>query len=286
SKGRPWSHDCLTARLPQMLSPAGMQHTGDVVSEFIDIDHSADPDRLVSFLDTVAVVMAPTKSTLLDMLDIRPGQRILDLGCGAGHDLVSIAEAGGFAVGVDPSMHMLKSCMLRCPSARLIRADGTALPLADGTLDGCRIERVLVHLTDPGAVLAEVRRVLRAGGRIVLFEPSTATLRIDGQSAVLDAALRQGIGARYRQPRAGQRAGKWLRDNGFSRVRTRNDVRWFHHVDRLTESMNLAAIWQHAVDAGVITPVDVSAWRADMARRSNESTFGASVRGTFATGVA
>ncbi|MGH3543913.1 MAG: hypothetical protein ACRDTO_16350, partial [Mycobacterium sp.] len=105
-------------------------------------------------------------------------------------------------------------------------------------------------------------------------------------SAVLDAALRQGIGARYRQPRAGQRAGKWLRDNGFSRVRTRNDVRWFHHVDRLTESMNLAAIWQHAVDAGVITPVDVSAWRADMARRSNESTFGASVRGTFATGVA
>jgi len=88
-----------TARLGIML-----EHDGGMASDFIDVDGSADPDRLVSVLDSMAVAMARTTSTLVKMLNIRAGQRILDLGCGAGHDLVAIVDAGGVAFGVDPSV--------------------------------------------------------------------------------------------------------------------------------------------------------------------------------------
>jgi ubiquinone/menaquinone biosynthesis C-methylase UbiE len=249
-------------------------------SEFADVDHSADPDRLVSFLDRMAVVRASTKATLIELLEIRAGQRILDVGCGAGHDLVAIAEAGGRPVGVDPSRRMLEVSARRCPTAWLVQADGTSLPIADATLDGCRIERVLVHLSDPASALAEVNRVLRSGGGVALFEPSPATLTIEGTTAPAAAALTRCM--RYQQPLAGQQLGKWLRDNGFSSVNTRHEARAFDDVEDLTVSLNVDAIWQRAIDADLITPVEVREWYGEMTRRSADGTFVASMLGTFA----
>ncbi len=251
-------------------------------SEFADVDRSADPDRLVSFLDRMAVVRASTKATLIELLEIRAGQRILDVGCGAGYDLAAIAEAGGRPIGVDPSRRMLEVSALRCPTAWLVQADGTSLPIADATLDGCRIERVLVHLSDPASLLAEVGRVLRPDARVALFEPSPATLTVEGTTAPAAAALARSIRDLYRQPLAGQRLGKWLRDTGFSSVSTRQETRSFNDTEDLTKSMNVDAIWQHAIDANLITPVEVRKWYGEMARRSADGVFVASIPGTFA----
>lgn len=249
-------------------------------SEFADVDRSADPDRLVSFLDRMAVVRASTKATLMELLEIRAGQRILDVGCGAGHDLVAIAEAGGRPIGVDPSRWMLDVSARRCPTAWLVQADGASLPIADATLDGCRIDRVLVHVDDPASVLAEVGRVLRPDARVALFEPSPATLTVEGTTAPAAAALARSL--RYRQPLAGQRLGKWLRDTGFSSVSTRPETRLFNDIEDLTESMNIDAVWQHAIDADLITPVEVRKWYGEMGRRSADGAFVASMLGTFA----
>jgi ubiquinone/menaquinone biosynthesis C-methylase UbiE len=109
---------------------------------------------------------------------------------------------------------MLEVSARRCPTAWLLQADGASLPIADATLDGCRIERVLVHLSDPAAALVEVRRALRPDARVALFEPSPATLSVEGTTAPAAAALARGFRDHYRQPLAGQRAGKWLRDSG------------------------------------------------------------------------
>ena len=177
---------------------------------------------------------------------------------------------------------MLEVSARRCPTAWVVQADGTALPIADATLDGCRVERVLVHLSDPAAALAEVGRVLRPDARVVLFEPSPATLTVEGTTPRAAAALARGIRDRYRQPQAGQCAGKWLREAGFGSVSTRQEIRSFNNIRVLTEGMNVDAIWQHAIDADLITPVEVRQWYGDMARRSDEGVFVASVLGTFA----
>ena len=68
-----------------------------------------------------------------------------------------------------------------------------------------------------------------------------------------------------------------------SSVSTRQETGSFNNIQDLTESVNGDAIWQHAIDADLITPVEVRKWYADMARRSAEGTFVASVLGTFAS---
>ncbi|OBH23167.1 hypothetical protein A5692_00370 [Mycobacterium sp. E342] len=253
-----------------------------VSSDFADVDRSGDPDRLVSFLDRMAVIRAPTKATLIELLGISVGQRILDVGCGAGHDLVAIAEAGGRPIGVDQSRRMLEISARRCPTAWLVQADGTSLPIADATLDGCRIERVLVHLSDPVAALVEVGRALRPNARVALFEPSPATLAVEGTSERAAAALARSIHDSYRQPLAGQHLEKWLRDSGFSSVRTRPETRLFSDIEDLTESMNMDAVWQHAIDADLITSAEVREWYGEMVRRSTHGAFVASMLGMFA----
>jgi ubiquinone/menaquinone biosynthesis C-methylase UbiE len=250
--------------------------------EFTAVDRSTDPDRLVSFLDRMAVVRASTKATLIELLEIQAGQQILDVGCGAGHDLVAIAEAGGHPVGIDLSRRMLEVSARRCPTAWLVQADGTSLPIANATLDGCRIERVLVHLSDPTSALASVGRVLRPDARVALFEPSPATLTVEGTTASVAAALAHSIRDLYRQPLAGQQLENWLRDNGFHSVSTHQETRWFKDIEDLTESMNMNAIWQHAIDANLITPVEVRKWFDELTRRSADGTFVASLVGTFA----
>jgi ubiquinone/menaquinone biosynthesis C-methylase UbiE len=88
---------------------------------------------------------------------------VLDVGAGAGDDLRALAELvspGGRVVGVD----------LNPTSAEVQRADACALPFADGTFDACRCDRTLQHVADPQKALAEMVRVTKPGGTVVVSE--------------------------------------------------------------------------------------------------------------------
>ncbi len=105
-----------------------------------------------------------------------PGPRVLDLGVGPGTSALEMARDGGKAhFGLDRSAEMLRraagAARARGVSLPLLRADGMALPLRDGAVDGVTGHSLLYLLPDPAAALAEVRRVLRPGGRAAFLEP-------------------------------------------------------------------------------------------------------------------
>jgi demethylmenaquinone methyltransferase/2-methoxy-6-polyprenyl-1,4-benzoquinol methylase len=104
----------------------------------------------------------------LELLALAPSTAVLDLACGTG-DFVRLLERSGYrAVGVDLSAGMLGAAHdLGSP---LLLADGARLPLATGALDGCVSGFALRNFVDLPAVLAEVARVLRPGGRISLLD--------------------------------------------------------------------------------------------------------------------
>ncbi|WP_374982653.1 methyltransferase domain-containing protein [Streptomyces fradiae] len=132
------------------------------------------------------------KRELLDLLEVEPGQVTLDVGCGPGADLPLLAERvgeGGTVIGVDRDPAMLAEARRRTsalPVVEVREGDAHALPLEPGTVDRAKIDRVLMHVTDPDEVLAGLHLVTRTGGRIALAEPDWDTLIVDAED--LDAS--------------------------------------------------------------------------------------------------
>ena len=108
------------------------------------------------------------RAMLLDA--VAPGDRVLDLGCGAGRFLAALRDAD--SVGVEIAQAALDRAARNAPGAdlRLVEPDGS-LPLEHASVDLVWCSEVLEHVPDTAHLLLEVRRVLRPGGRLLVTVP-------------------------------------------------------------------------------------------------------------------
>jgi len=98
--------------------------------------------------------------------------RVLDVGYGPGYDTLEMQEQGARVIGIDISSAGLRGAGgLRPPVARAV---ANACPFADGSFDTVVMSQVLEHLSDPVGALAEARRILRPGGRLLVLVPNAA----------------------------------------------------------------------------------------------------------------
>jgi trans-aconitate methyltransferase len=122
--------------------------------------HAWSPDDYRQHAGFVPALGTP----LVDRLAARPGERILDLGCGDGTLTAQLAASGATVFAVDSSAEMVAAARSRGLDARL--ADATALPF-DAEFDGVLSNAVLHWVLDPDRALEGVRRALKPGGRFV-----------------------------------------------------------------------------------------------------------------------
>jgi ubiquinone/menaquinone biosynthesis C-methylase UbiE len=120
-----------------------------------------------------------TRSRLREILEPRPGERVLELGVGTGYYTVELAlwlAPGGQLDLFDLQQEMLDHTMRRVEAADLetpvvpTQGDATAMPYADGTFDAVVLTTVLGEIPDQEAALREIRRVLKPEGRLVVGE--------------------------------------------------------------------------------------------------------------------
>ncbi|MDH4117892.1 MAG: methyltransferase domain-containing protein [Acidimicrobiia bacterium] len=115
----------------------------------------------------------PSNRLVVDLAGPGPDDRTLDVGCGPGAAVRAAASVAREAVGVDPSVRMLKIARRRSrghSNVRFVEAPAHKLPFGDGEFDVAWTVHALHHWGDEGAGLAEVHRILSPGGRLLVME--------------------------------------------------------------------------------------------------------------------
>jgi SAM-dependent methyltransferase len=114
------------------------------------------------------------RKLLLD--EVRAGERVLDLGCGAGRFLTALRDAGADPVGAEIAEAAAERARATGVEVRLVEPDGT-LPFGHGEFDLVWCSEVLEHIPDVAGTLHEVRRVLKRDGRLLLTVPFNPRVR-------------------------------------------------------------------------------------------------------------
>ena len=149
--------------------------------------------RLVEVYTTPDVV--EQRRATRAILALKPGEHVLDVGSGPGFLADEMAQevgADGRVAGVDPSESMLALAKRQTAAAEFQSGDALSLPFADETFDVVVSTQVLEYVEDVAAALAEARRVLRPGGRLLVLDTDWdsivwRTADLDRMNRVLDA---------------------------------------------------------------------------------------------------
>jgi trans-aconitate methyltransferase len=104
---------------------------------------------------------------LIDLLDPKPGERVLDLGCGTGHLTAQIAERGSDVTGLDSSVSMVAQARQNYPKLKFTLADARALQFEE-PFDAVFSNAALHWIPEAGSVVESIARILKPRGRFVL----------------------------------------------------------------------------------------------------------------------
>ena len=115
------------------------------------------------------------RRAVLKAVDPQPGDRVLDLAAGTGTSSEPFAARGALVVPADFSLGMLRVGKRSRPALPFVAGDGMRLPFADKAFDAVTISFGLRNVADPDAALAEMGRVTKPGGRLVVCEFSHPT---------------------------------------------------------------------------------------------------------------
>jgi ubiquinone/menaquinone biosynthesis C-methylase UbiE len=228
-----------------------------------------DTDTLIRVLDAVDTMpgAAQLRARSYELLRLADGATVVDVGCGTGRAVAELAERGARAIGVDCEPAMLAAARSRFPNLDVRAADAADLPLGDGEAHGYRADKVYHVVPDPHAALAEARRVLAPGGRIVLLGQDWDTLVIDSDQAELTRRIVHARADTIAHPRIARAYRTLLRDTGF------HDVELEVHTAIFTDATLLPVLAGHiaaARESGAISDDEAASWVGEQARRAED----------------
>jgi ubiquinone/menaquinone biosynthesis C-methylase UbiE len=163
-----------------------------------------------------------TNEPFIAFLGVQPHARVLEVGSGLGilAAQVTAAAAGVEVVGLECSAEQIAAAV-QSPAVRYVAGDAHELPFADSTFDLAYARYSLEHVADPARVLAEMRRVLRPGGRIAVMENDVTLMRFDPPCPAFEdvwtrfAEYQRQLGG---DALIGRRLFRLLKDAGFQQI--------------------------------------------------------------------
>jgi SAM-dependent methyltransferase len=152
--------------------------TSDTATAFDAFERAGwDDGRAAPYHDGLGTITSRPIPELLDAAAVGPGQRVLDVATGPGYAAALASQRGATAVGVDFARDMVELAAGLHPDVEYRQADAGALPFEDATFDAAVANFLMPHVSDLPAVVGELARVVRPGGRVALstWDPEPPT---------------------------------------------------------------------------------------------------------------
>ena len=266
-------------------------NSGEVVERLQDpwhrVDASGEADRLIQVLEEadLAPGWAELRQTWLDYSGVRPGDCVLDVGCGTGvvtRDLAQRVGRQGRVVGIDPSTRLIEKALRRAEEEGLKDriefrcADGAALPFSDESFDLVVASAVFGHVPNGMEVLKEMVRVARPGGTVLAFDHDIDMIVINAADRDLTRRIVHAYCDRYfTSGWAGRELYAMFREAALEEIQilplmhtsTQFEPYWKRMVERLSTV---------AIKTGVVSEQEAGVWRGDLERKGHEGRFFAS----------
>jgi ubiquinone/menaquinone biosynthesis C-methylase UbiE len=249
------------------------------IAGYNSVDAAEDPAAYFAYLDSVAAAFHAMTQAGLDLLALRPGDRVLDVGCGHGVCAARLAErvgASGQVFGVDLSRAMIEEAQRRFagqPQMDFRPGDAIALPFADEAFDAARSDRVLMFVSDAGKALAELIRVTKRGGRIAITEGDIGSHAIDASDVETTRAVLAGIADRLPNGWIGRKLRALFVEAGLSDVEVRLTSVLSTSFAEWRDRMGAGRAVRLAVEEGKIAKDRGTAWLEELQGRDLRGRF-------------
>ncbi len=247
---------------------------------FSDLDAITEAAEYVGYLEHTGARLRELSRARYELLNLHPGDHVLDVGCGLGGDareLALLVAPRGSVAAIDSSAAMIAQARKRSrkfgKAVKFSIGDAHELEFADDSFAACWSERVLQHLSDPAHAIAEMVRVIKPGGRVVLFEPDHSTLVIDAADRATTSSIVSTLAGSIRASWIGRALFGLLKTNGLRDVMIIPTPLLSHSLANTNELLRLDATAKAAVERGLITAKSARQWFADLRKRESAGRF-------------
>lgn len=237
------------------------------------------------YLQVAATVTEHVKRRSYDLMRIRPGDKVLDVGCGPGTDtlaLVRLVGDSGQVVGVDYDQAMITQADRAAANANVgpgvehVHADAYALPFEPGEFDSCRSERLFEHLCHPEQALSEMVRVTKPGGSVVVVDSDWGSGSIDSLHPDIERRVIRILAQRLNNPYSGRQLYRLFRQRGLGDLVVEGFCLTILSHPLFRQLAQLDQAEAEALSAGVISSEELVRWRSGLDQAEADGTFFAS----------
>ncbi|MCA1618668.1 MAG: methyltransferase domain-containing protein [Acidobacteria bacterium] len=252
-------------------------------SGWMSVDSDADPYHYVRLMDMIRGGREDDPAqyrAVFDALEVAAGERVLDVGCGTGGGVRALATRfpeAGRVVGVDKSETMVAEARARTtPSGgapvEFHTADAHRLPFPDASFDAAYSLRVFEIIGDPRGALAEMARVLRPGGRVVVNAPDVDAWTIDATDREVTRKVLHHACDFETNGWVGRQLAGWCKGLGLVDIRVAPVGLCITEFEPVYD-LCLRVFAERAVAAGAVTRARVERWVEDLRERDRKGLF-------------
>ena len=235
------------------------------------------------YLAVIAERVAAYKKRTYDLMDLKPGDKALDVGCGPATDTIALASLvgeTGQVCGVDIDSDQIKLAREKAVTAGVERwtahhsVAGQQLPFDSNYFDAVRSERVFQHNADADTLLEEMIRVTKPGGRILVLDTDWSTMSIDTDLIEIEQKLKAFHVQRViKNGYSGRKLQRMFRQNQLDdiQVELAPTAITDYQASRLVTWYEITE--QAALEAGIISRDERAAFHAELEKLDAEGKF-------------